>query len=137
MIRDATSHHSNPTLSFPPIPIPYRRSRSAVTVSDVSIMTESPGAVSSARILRKYSLSCLSGTSTEVWPETITGLLTGGQLLMDRSILFSLLAEELDVSSDASPKHVSGPLMFSSRKTEGLSMLSGGVSIPRPDKKWG
>lgn len=106
-------------------------------------MTESPGAAS-ARTLRKHSLSGVGGYS-EVWPETITGLLTGGQLLIDRSILFSRLAEELERNNSTSLEH-DGNQKFNQRevccptmvkKTTGLRMRCGGVSIPRPDKTWG
>lgn len=126
---------------------PYRRSQTAVTFADVTIMTESPRATGSNRLLRKHSFGSLFGGPNEVWPESITGLLTGGQLLIDRSMLFSLLEEELNgTKSRMNGLSCSGQnhdcrekneIDTSTKKTFGLSMLSGGVSIPRPDKKWG
>lgn len=91
-------------------------------------------------------MSCLSfSTAGEVWPETITTLLTGGQTLVDRFLLFghleALLCEKRGGSTDEtspirSPSN-DGTRDIPKKRVSGLRTWSAGLSIPHPDKKWG
>lgn len=65
-----------------------------------------------------------AGLGPEVWPESVTGLLTGQQLVIDRLLLMSQIPTGVALlrgRGDGSP----------------LTLQAAGIALPRPDKKIG
>lgn len=101
--------------------VSYRRSVSEASLNQVHAALEriAPGVSSCPRVSRhsdRYK-------AVEVWPESVTGLLTGEQLVVDRVLLMSQVP--------------TGVALLRGRDGSPLTLQAAGVALARPDKKVG